>query len=159
MPIRAFLLFSRHGKIRLKKFFATQSTTDRAKLTTDVMTTVLARKHGMCNVVEYKGDRKLIYKRYASLYFCAVCDWTDNELLTLEVIHRYVQSLDQYFGNVCELDIVFHFQSAYQILDELIIGGEQVESSAKETAKVIKKIDELEAESSGVPSLLQQIVA
>jgi AP-1 complex subunit sigma 1/2 len=41
----------------------------------------------------------------------------------LELIHRYVQSLDNYFGNVCELDIVFHFQTAYQILDELIIGG------------------------------------
>ena len=28
-------------------------------------------------------------------------DPNDNELLTLEVIHRYVETLDKYFGNVC----------------------------------------------------------
>lgn len=29
----------------------------------------------------------------------------DNELVTLEVIHRFVEVLDRYFGNVCELDL------------------------------------------------------
>lgn len=38
--------------------------------------------------------------RYASLYFCAGLDDHDNELLTLEVLHRYVELLDKYFGNV-----------------------------------------------------------
>lgn len=27
----------------------------------------------------------------------------DNELITLEIIHRYVEVLDRYFGNVSEL--------------------------------------------------------
>jgi len=27
----------------------------------------------------------------------------------LELIHHYVESLDKYFGNVCELDIIFNF--------------------------------------------------
>lgn len=39
--------------------------------------------------------------RYASLYFCAAVDPDDNELITLEVIHRYVELLDKYFGSVC----------------------------------------------------------
>lgn len=38
--------------------------------------------------------------RYASLYFCCCVEQNDNELLTLEVIHRYVELLDKYFGNV-----------------------------------------------------------
>ena len=38
--------------------------------------------------------------RYASLYFCAAVEQTDNELLTLEVIHRFVELLDKYFGSV-----------------------------------------------------------
>ena len=38
--------------------------------------------------------------RYASLYFCAAVEQTDNELVTLEVIHRYVELLDKYFGSV-----------------------------------------------------------
>ncbi|KAI9188406.1 hypothetical protein H9P43_002797 [Blastocladiella emersonii ATCC 22665] len=157
--IRSFLLFSRHGKIRLKKWFQVLGTNEKNKFTAEAMAAVLARKSGMCNVVEYK-DRKLIYKRYASLYFCFCVDLDENELLVLELIHRYVQSLDAYFGNVCELDIIFHFQTAYQILDELIISGEQVETSSKVTANIIKKIDEIEAESAqGLLQQMQQIVA
>ncbi len=38
--------------------------------------------------------------RYASLYFCCCIEKEDNELLTLEIIHRYVELLDKYFGNV-----------------------------------------------------------
>ena len=37
---------------------------------------------------------------------------------------RYVEVLDKYFGSVCELDIIFNFEKAYYILDELILGGE-----------------------------------
>jgi hypothetical protein len=32
--------------------------------------------------------------------------------------------LDKYFGSVCELDIIFNFEKAYFILDELVLGGE-----------------------------------
>lgn len=38
--------------------------------------------------------------RYASLYFCCAIEQNDNELLTLEIIHRYVELLDKYFGSV-----------------------------------------------------------
>ena len=34
---------------------------------------------------------------------------SDNELAYLETIHLFVELLDQYFSNVCELDIVFNF--------------------------------------------------
>ncbi len=50
-----------------------------------------------------------MYKRYASLYFVAGIDAGDNELITLELIHHYVEVLDRYFGNVCELDLIFNF--------------------------------------------------
>ena len=68
---------------------------------------------------------------YASLYFIFCCEKTDNELLVLETIHKvaakreeslshfakfsftlfikYVLTLDQYFENVCELDIIYGF--------------------------------------------------
>lgn len=41
--------------------------------------------------------------RYASLYFCCAIEDQDNELITLEIIHRYVELLDKYFGSVCVL--------------------------------------------------------
>ena len=42
----------------------------------------------------------------------------------LSTFYRYVEVLDKYFGSVCELDIIFNFEKAYFILDELILGGE-----------------------------------
>ena len=62
----------------------------------------------MCNFIEYK-DMKIVYKRYASLYFACITDPSDNELIALEAIHHFVHCLDRYFGNVCELDLVFNF--------------------------------------------------
>ena len=43
------------------------------------------------------------FLRYASLYFCCAVEQTDNELVTLEIIHRYVELLDKYFGSVSSL--------------------------------------------------------
>lgn len=40
------------------------------------------------------------FHRYASLYFCCAIEDQDNELITLEIIHRYVELLDKYFGSV-----------------------------------------------------------
>ena len=36
-------------------------------------------------------------------------DANDNELAYLEAIHFFVEVLDSFFGNVCELDLVFNF--------------------------------------------------
>jgi AP-2 complex subunit sigma-1 len=43
------------------------------------------------------------------LFFCACVDANDNELAYLEAIHFFVEVLDSFFGNVCELDLVFNF--------------------------------------------------
>lgn len=59
---------------------------------------VLARGPKLCNFLEM-GDLKIVYKRYASLYFCAGVDPSDNELGTLEVIHHFVEILDRCVEN------------------------------------------------------------
>ena len=97
----------------------------------------------MCNFLEYK-DTKVVYRRYASLFFIAATDPTDNELITLEIVHRYVEQMDKYYGNVCELDIIFNFQKAYFILDELLLAGELQESSRKNVLRCIGAMDGLE---------------
>lgn len=65
-------------------------------------------------------------------------------MITLEIVHRYVEQMDKYYGNVCELDIIFNFQKAYFILDELLIAGEMQESSKKNVLRVIGAQDSLE---------------
>lgn len=52
---------------------------------------------------------KIVYRRYAGLYFCICVDITDNNLAYLEAIHNFVEVLNEYFHNVCELDLVFNF--------------------------------------------------
>lgn len=47
-------------------------------------------------------DTKVVYRRYASLFFVCGISQGDNELVTLEIIHRYVEVLDRYFGNVSD---------------------------------------------------------
>jgi hypothetical protein len=89
-------------------------------------------------------DSKIVYRRYASLFFIAGCASTDNELITLEIVHRYVEQMDKYYGNVCELDIIFNFQKAYFILDELLLAGEMQESSKKNVLRVISAQDSIE---------------
>ncbi|KAJ5922397.1 hypothetical protein N7516_010100, partial [Penicillium verrucosum] len=122
-PLISYLiLLSRQGKVRLAKWFTTLSPKEKAKIIKDVTQLVLSRRTRMCNFLEYK-DSKVVYRRYASLFFIAGCASTDNELITLEVVHRYVEQMDKYYGNVCELDIIFNFQKAYFILDELLIAG------------------------------------
>ncbi|ORX38605.1 AP complex, mu/sigma subunit [Kockovaella imperatae] len=137
------MLVSRQGKVRLAKWFQTLPPKSKAKIVKDVTQLVLARRTRMCNFLEYK-DTKVIYRRYASLFFICAVSPGDNELITLEVIHRYVEVLDRYFGNVCELDLIFNFQKAYAILDELIIAGELQESSKKAVLKIVAQSDAIE---------------
>lgn len=44
----------------------------------------------LCNFLDYR-EVKLVFKRYASLYFVAGVDIDDNELLVLEQIHLFVE--------------------------------------------------------------------
>jgi hypothetical protein len=70
-------------------------------------------------------------------------DQSDNELIALEIIHRFVQSLDVAFGNVSELDILFGMNIAYSVLNEVVVAGELSESSLKSVATQLKEMDHL----------------
>ncbi|CAD2218525.1 clathrin coat assembly protein AP19 [Angomonas deanei] len=65
----------------------------------------------------------------------------DNELILIEIIHHFVEVLDRYFGNVCELDLIFNFHRAYFILDEVLLAGELQDSSKNAIINSIKSMD------------------
>jgi len=100
---------------------------------------VIGRSSKLSNFIEW-NQYKIIYKRYASLYFITLCDKEDNELIILELIHHYVECLDRYFGNVCELDIIFNFHKAYYIIEEIISAG-YIQESGKTYVFIINYID------------------
>eukprot|EP00455_Lapot_gusevi_P003782 TRINITY_DN1153_c0_g1_i2.p1 TRINITY_DN1153_c0_g1~~TRINITY_DN1153_c0_g1_i2.p1 ORF type:complete len:172 (-),score=55.49 TRINITY_DN1153_c0_g1_i2:265-726(-) len=144
--IQFLLLVSRQGKTRLTKWYQAFQQKEKTRILREVTSIVLSRQQKLCNFVEWR-DSKLVFKRYASLYFVACTDYDDNELLTLEIIHHFVEVLDRYFGNVCELDLIFNFHKAYYILDELLIAGELQESSKKAILRVCSAQDALMDES------------
>ena len=74
------------------------------------------------NFVEFRRSTKIVYRRYAGLFFCACVDANDNELAYLEEIHFFVEVLDQFFGNVCELDLVFNFYKVRVLKQESRFG-------------------------------------
>ena len=59
--------------------------------------------------------------RYASLYFCCAVENEDNELLTLEIIHRYVELLDKYFGSVSYSFLLYSFFMGAQWLNGRVL--------------------------------------
>ena len=101
---------------------------------------VIGRSSKLTHFLEWR-DYKIVFKRYASLYFVACIEKEDNELIVLDIIHHFVEVLDRYFGNVCELDLIFNFHQAYFILEEMIVGGHIIESSKKSVLKMIASND------------------
>lgn len=95
------------------------------------------------NFVEFRNN-KIVYRRYAGLFFCACVDTNDNELAYLEAIHFFVEVLDAFFGNVCELDLVFNFYKVYAILDEVFLAGEIEETSKQVVLTRLEHLDKLE---------------
>ncbi|KAJ4702380.1 AP complex subunit sigma [Melia azedarach] len=156
--IHFVILVSRQGKVRLTKWYSPHSQKDRTKVIRELSAIILARGPKLCNFVEWRGF-KVVYKRYAGLYFCMCIDPDDNELEILDIIHHYVETLDRYFGSVCELDLIFNFHKAYYILDELLLAGELQESSKRVVGRLIDAQDSLVEIAKEQASLVSSIIA
>ena len=132
------------GKTRLAKWYTPYSDDEKVKLKGEVHRLVAPRDQKyQSNFVEFRNS-KVVYRRYAGLFFCACVDTNDNELAYLEAIHFFVEVLDSFFGNVCELDLVFNFYKVYAILDEVFLAGEIEETSKQVVLTRLEHLDKLE---------------
>lgn len=119
-----------------------------------------------CSFFEYRGY-KIIYRRYASLFFIVAVDGDEeNELAILEFIHSLVETMDRYFESVTELDvrmstfyfnlfiliyrltcdllisqIMCHIEKAHYIVDEMVANGVIVETNKANILKPILLMD------------------
>jgi AP-4 complex subunit sigma-1 len=64
-------------------------------------------------------------------------------LALLELIHNLVETLDRYFENVCELDIMFNLEKAHFIVQEFIMNGCIVETNKSNVLAPVLQIDKL----------------
>ncbi|EKV08561.1 AP-2 complex subunit sigma [Penicillium digitatum PHI26] len=145
MVLSFIIVQNRQGKTRLAKWYSPYSDEEKIKLKGEVHRLVAPRDQKyQSNFVEFRRSTKVVYRRYAGLFFCVCVDANDNELAYLEAIHFFVEVLDQFFGNVCELDLVFNFYKVYAILDEVFLAGEIQETSKQVVLTRLEHLDKLE---------------
>lgn len=141
--IHFVLLQNRMGKSRLAKFYIPVDDEGQEKIKREVHAIVNCRDSRATNFVSYH-DSKLVYRRYAGLFFILGIDQEDNDLVYVELIHLLVEVLDMFFKDVCELDLVFNFHKVFMIIDEMIMGGEIQEVSRP---VILNRLQELEISS------------
>jgi len=79
------------------------------------------------------------YRHYATLYFILISTSTESPLALLDLIQVFVEALDRLFENVCELDLIFNFETLHAVLGEMIVGGVVVETSLEKVVKGVKE--------------------
>lgn len=122
--IKFVLLVNKMGQTRLSKYYGEFLPVNaRVALEGEIVRKCLARTDRQCSFMEHE-DYRVVYRRYASLYFIVGVDKEEeNELATLEFIHALVETLDKFFENVCELDLMFAIAKTHQIVDEMVLNG------------------------------------
>ncbi|GJN03400.1 hypothetical protein PR202_ga20841 [Eleusine coracana subsp. coracana] len=128
MTIRFVLFVNKQGQTRLAQYYEHLSLDERRALEGEIVRKCLARTDQQCSFVEHR-NYKVVYRRYASLFFLVGVDNNENELAILEFIHLLVETMDRHFGNVCELDIMFHLEKVHFMLEEMVMNGCIVETS------------------------------
>jgi len=125
----------------------TQDTAVQQRLISEIFTLVSARPASACNFLplpplltpsttstntslESQNDTPSLvtYRHYATLYFILISTSTESPLALLDLIQVFVESLDRLFENVCELDLIFNFETLHAVLGEMIVGGVVVET-------------------------------
>ncbi|KAK7058322.1 Sigma-adaptin 3A [Paramarasmius palmivorus] len=157
--IHGVLIFNTSGVPRLTKFYSPVQQSVQT-LIQKIFSLISSRPAGLCNFLDApeldqflgtqseEDDRwRVVYRAYATLYFVFVVDAAESELGILDLIQVFVESLDRAFENVCELDLVFHFDEVHHILSEIVQGGLVLETNIDEIDDCVQNMAKLRKES------------
>lgn len=105
--MKFLLMVNKQGQTRLAQYFDFKSIEERSALEAEIIRKCLSRTEMQCSFMEHRG-LKVVYRRYASLYFIVGFEeGEENELGMLEFIHALVETLDKYFENVVSCGLLF----------------------------------------------------
>ncbi|TKA77247.1 hypothetical protein B0A55_06147 [Friedmanniomyces simplex] len=151
--INAVLVFNNNGQPRLTKFYTQLDTAVQQRLLSEIFTLVAARPPSSCNFLplppllapssrtstEHNDAPSLVtYRHYATLYFILISTSTESPLALLDLVQVYVEALDRLFENVCELDLIFNFETLHAVLAEMIVGGVVVDTGLEKVVEGVR---------------------
>lgn len=153
--IHSVLVINNLGKARLARFYYEQVPADRQlALIKSVFDIVSKRSDDVCCCFcdlppdYFPPNSKLVYRHFATLYFIIVVDDAESELGILDLLQVFVQVLDSCFENVCELDLIYHFDKVNYILDEIVMGGMVLETNVDTILQAVNENKKHEQEGS-----------
>eukprot|EP00298_Acanthocystis_sp_HF-20_P013807 c20512_g4_i1.p1 GENE.c20512_g4_i1~~c20512_g4_i1.p1 ORF type:complete len:156 (-),score=42.91 c20512_g4_i1:4-471(-) len=140
--IRFLLMVNKLGQTRVCQYYGVTFTIEeRTVLEAEIIRKCISRRPEQCAFLEHR-DFKVVYRRYASLYLIIGAEGEEeNEMALLELIHCIVETLDKYFENVCELDIMMNLDKTHVIIDEMIMNGCIVETNRENILSPMELLD------------------
>ncbi|GBG70527.1 hypothetical protein CBR_g6655 [Chara braunii] len=157
--IKAVLIVNNHGKPRLTKFYERISPEKQQEVIRASFLVLSQRPPNVCGFVEddavFGKNIKIVYRHFATLYFIFLVDKSESELGILDLIQVFVGTLDKCFENVCELDLTFNLNKVHTILNEIVMGGQVLETNSVEISKALEDINRLERMPEPLPTQLK----
>ncbi|KAK7199612.1 Clathrin adaptor complex small chain [Novymonas esmeraldas] len=160
MTIEFVVLVNKQGETRLSYYLHPISLEARAALESEAARKCMHRRQGDCSCVEHL-HYKLIYRRYASLYFIVGVDsgtrqttalgydaHQENDLAIMEFIQAVMECFNTYFENACELDLMYNSEKAYFILEEMLTNGRVGEMNER---NILQSLFAMDAETPSLP--------
>jgi AP-3 complex subunit sigma len=159
--IRCILILNDHGKARLVRFYdstvwshilslLTSQCFQKQQLILQTVHQLVSNRDDSAHccfidnlppeIVESPEER-LIYRHFASLFFIVIADSCESELGVLDLLQVFVHVLDSCFENICELDIVYHYDRVNYVLDEIIMGGMVLETNSEVILQTIQEVN------------------
>ena len=80
--IKFILMVNKQGQTRLAQYYEYLSIKERVALEGEIIRKCLSRSQNQCSFVEYR-NYKVVYRRYASLFFIVGCDNQSEEVRAL----------------------------------------------------------------------------
>ncbi|KAN0083650.1 60S ribosomal protein L8 [Elaphomyces granulatus] len=153
--INAVLIFNNTGQPRLTKFYTQIDTQTQQSLISQIYHLVAQRPPTACNFLPLPpllsqgassaassepsdAPTQITYRNYATLSFIMISTSTESPLALIDLIQVFVEALDRLFENVCELDLIFGYETMHATLNEMVVGGVVVETSLDKIVQGVK---------------------
>ncbi|GMG45712.1 unnamed protein product [Ambrosiozyma monospora] len=147
------------GLPRLTKFYTPVDIPTQQLLLKQVHQLLINRSDSQCwfltppPLLQSNPNLKVIYRHYATLYFVFIVDEQESELGILDLVQVFVQVLNRCFKNVCELDLVMHWEVLEAALEEIVQGGMVIDTSISKIVMALDVANKQDESSSNLTSV------